>query len=262
MTTTAYSFGGTALSTYGTVTLLNDHFDIPERRGENIIIPFRHGTQFVRKYYGERKMTFGFIYRAASMTAMETTIDALHAKLAPLTQQTLSQTREDGSVRTASAAVSAPLQIERETPTVVRFVVEFTLPFPFFRLSTAIADNTTTINANPKAMTVTNPGTIEERDATIILTGPLSNTVITNSTNGCTLTYTGTIASPRVVTISTSATGEYTATTDLGANVIGNITHTGASALMVFDVGANTLSIADGTATTGSVRVNFNAPFL
>jgi len=255
-----WSFGGTLLTTYGRITLINDYLDIPERRGENQLIPFRHGKIFVPKYYDERHMVFGIALQAMNAAALETTIDALKAKIAPRTEQTLSNIREDGTIRTVPASVDTPLQIERHGSNKALLTIDFTLAFPFFRLSTAIADNTTTINANPKAMTVTNPGGIEERDATIILTGPLSNTVITNSTNGCTLTYTGTIASPRVVTIQT-VNGEFVATTDLGVNVIGNITHAGASALMVFDIGSNSLSIADGTHTTGTVKVTFNAPY-
>lgn len=257
-----WSFGGTALSTYGKVTLINDSYDMPERRGENQLLPFRHGKRFVEKYFDERILTFGIAINAASATTLESTLDDLRKKLSPRTQQTLSWTREDGTIRTALASVNRPLEVDRSGSKIVLAIIEFVLPFPFFRLSTEIANNETTINANPKAMTVTNPGTVEERDATIVLTGPLLNTVITNSTNGCVLTYTGTIASPRVVTISISATGEVVATDDLGANKIGNLTHSGASAMMVFDVGDNILSIADGTATTGKVRVRFNAPFM
>ena len=260
--TTTWTFGGTALTTYGTITNVDDYLSTPERRGDDILVPFRHGKIFTTKYYDARKITFYMIKQAASAAALETSINALRAKIAPKTEQTLSMTMEDSTVRTIQASVNSPLQVQRETPNTARIVLEFTCASAFWRLSTVIADNTTTINANPKAMTVTNPGGVEERDATIILTGPLSNTVITNSTNGCVLTYTGTIASPRIVTISTSATGEYTATDDLGANKISNITHSGASALMVFDVGANTLSIADSTHTTGTVKVTFYAPFL
>jgi len=241
---TTWTYGGTALTTFGKVTVINDYLDLPARRGENITVPFRHGRLFVRKYYDERLLTFGIVVTAASATALETTFDTMRKLFAVGTQQVLACTLEDATVRNANATVNIPMEVERVTNTIARVIVEFALPEPFFRLSTAIADNTTTINANPKAMTVTNPGTIEERDATIILTGPLSNTVITNSTNGCVLTYTGTIASPRVVTISTNSTGEYVATNDLGTNVIGNITHSGASALMVFNTGDNTLSIA------------------
>lgn len=259
---TTWTYGGTALTSFGKVTLINDYLDVPARRGENQLIPFRHGKKFVSKYYDERTLTFGIAITAATATALETTFDNMKKLFAVRAEQVLAQTMEDTTVRNVYASVAQSIQPIRITNTLAKVVIVFSLSSPIFRLSTAISDNTTTINANPKAMTVTNPGTIEERDATIILTGPLSNTVITNSTNGCTLTYTGTIASPRVVTISTSATGEYVATNDLGTNVIGNISHTGASALMVFETGNNTLSIADATHTTGAVKVTFNAPYL
>ena len=259
---TVWTFGGTGLASFGKVTLIDDYLSTPVRRGNNIVIPFQHGSIFVQKYYDSRTLVFGIAVIAASATALETAFDTLHALLAPTTEQTLSCTREDSTVRTAQASVNGAIDINRFSDRIAKITVGFELSKPFFRLSTAIADNTTTINANPKAMTVTNPGTIDERDATIIYTGPLQNTVITNSTNGCVLTYTGTIASPRVVTLSKNATGEYVATTDLGANVIGNFTHSGSPALMVFNVGTNTLSIADSTHTTGTIRCSFSAPFL
>jgi len=258
---TTWTFGGTALTSFGRVILINDYLDIADRRGDNISLPYRHGTFYVQKYYDQRKITLGIAVIDDSATALESSIDAMKKLFSVRTQQTLAMTMEDSTVRNASASVDSAIETERISPKLARVTVEFVLTSPFWRLSTAIADNTTTINANPKAMVVSNPGTIEERDATIILTGPLSNTVITNSTNGCTLTYTGTIASPRVVTISTS-NGQYVATNDLGTNVIGNITHSGSPALMVFDTGDNTLSIADDTHTTGTVKVSFNAPYL
>lgn len=257
-----WSYGGTLLSSFGRVTQINDYLDMPERRGENILIPFRDGTRFAQKYYGERKMVFGMAIMAANATALESTMDALRAKLAPRTEQVLSCTREDTTIRTAMASVNAPLQVQRRGSKTALIVVEFELTSPFFRLSTAIADNSVTINASPKGMTVTNPGTAPESEATIILTGPLTNVVITNTTTGTILTYMGAIASPRVVTISRSSTGEYVATTDLGVNVLSNVSHSGSSALLTFNPGANTLSITSDVATTGVVRITFNAPFL
>lgn len=260
--TTSWTYGATALTTFGKVLKINDYLDMPARRGDDVLLPFRHGKTFVQKYYDSRTLVFGMAYPASSATVLETTMDTARKLFSLRTQQTLAMTMEDATVRNISAIVNRPLEIDRKSPTIVFFIVEFVCPFPFWRLSTVIADNTTTINVNPKSMTVTNPGTVEERDATIILTGPLLNTVITNSTTGVVLTYTGTIASPRVVTIATATTGEYTATTDLGVNVIGNITHTGSAALMVFNPGSNSLSIADGTSTTGTVKVTFSAPFI
>jgi phage-related protein len=258
----AWRFGSYDLESFGRVTLIDDYLDLPDRRGRNQVIPFRHGTRFVEKYYDERKLTFGLAISAVSADALEGIMDTLRGLLAPRTEQTLTQFLADGTQRTSQASVERPLQINRKAPNIALLTIEFILASPYMRLSTAIADNTTTINADPTAMTVTNPGTVEERDPVITLTGPLQNTVITNSTNGCVLTYTGTIASPRVVTIQTAATGEFTAVTDLGANVIGNISHSGASALMVLNVGVNTLSIADDTHTTGTVKISFYPPYL
>lgn len=259
---TTWTFGGTALTSFGKVTLIDDYLTSPERRGKNVVIPYQDGTVFVQKYFDERKLSFGIAVVGTSASDLETKADTMRALFGKRTQQTLAMTREDTTVRNALASVDGFMQVQRVSDKIARYVVDFTLTSPFFRLSTAIADNTTTIDTDPKAMVFTNPGTVEERNPTIILTGPLSNTVITNSTNGHTLTYTGTIASPRVVTISTNSQGEYIATTDLGANVIGNITHSGSAALMVINSGSNTLSIADDTATTGTVKITFNAPYL
>jgi phage-related protein len=256
----SWTFGGTALTTYGRVTLLNDYLDVPERRGEDILLPYRHGKIFVPKYYDARKITVGIAMNAATAGALETLIDTLRAKIAPKTQQTLAETLEDTTVRNISATVDAPLQIQRFGPKVARAVIDFSCASAFWRAASATT-STTTINANPKAATVTNGGTAEETEPTIILTGPLQNTVLTNSTNGCVLTYTGTIASPRVVTISVSS-GQWVATDDLGANKIANITHSGAASLFVLNVGSNTLSIADATHTTGTVGFSFYAPYL
>jgi len=258
---TTVTFNGTNLSTFGNVTMLDDYLDIPERRGQNQVIPFRDGAVFAEKYFNERSIIVGIAVLSSTLATLETTMGTMRALFAPSTQKTLSFTYEDTTTRTAQATVDKPIQVKRMGTTAARVVVEFTLPDPLFRLSTAIADNTTTINANPTAMVVTNPGTAIERNPTIILTGPLQNTVITNSTNGAILTYTGTIASPRIVTIST-VNGEYVATDDLAANKIGNISHSGAASLLPLDVGTNNLSIADSTATTGTVKVSFYAPFV
>lgn len=256
---TTYTYGGAALTTYGKI-LNVDVFDLVERRGENIQLAFQDGTKYAQKFYSERTIMFEMVATASTAAAMETLIDALKTKFSPRTEQTLAETREDTTVRNISATVDVSIQPRRPTSKIVYYFLTFKCAFPFWRLSTAIADNTVTVNASPKAWSVTNPGTVEEYDATIILTGPLQNTVITNSTNGWTLTYTGTIASPRVVTIQKSGK-EWIATTDLGANVIGNVTHTGGASFMRFDVGANTMSITDATATTGTVKASFYAPF-
>jgi len=93
--------------------------------------------------------------------------------------------------------VDKAIEVQRVAPHIARLAVEFRCSSAVWRLSTVIADNTTIIDASPHAMTVTNPGGVEERDPTITIDGPFTSITITNSTNGDVLTYTGTLAPQR-----------------------------------------------------------------
>jgi hypothetical protein len=86
--------------------------------------------------------------------------------------------------------------------------------------------------------------------------------VITNNTTGSVLSYNAAIASPRVVTISQNAYGEYIAVDDLNTNVIQNVTHSGTPEFMRLNPGNNSLSITSDVATTGTVKMSFYAPYL
>ncbi len=259
-----FEFGGTALTTFGRVTLIDDYLDMADRRGDNITIPYRNGSVFVQKYYDERKMTFGIAVIAATATALETAFDTMRVLFSPRTQQVLKMTLADASVRNANATVDSSMRVERKSPTVALVTVEFTLTTPFFRGANLIADNTTIIDASPHAMTVTNTGNVEERDPTITIDGPFSSITLTNSTNGAILTYTGAIGAAENVVIGTNSTGEFYATLSAGSvNVIGNVTHSGSSALMPINTGANTLAITSaGGDNTGTVKISFYPPYL
>lgn len=259
--TTTFTYGGTALSSFGRVTLMDEYLDFPVRRGANMTIPYRHGTAFAAKYYDQRTITIGIAVIAASITALETAMDTMRTLFSPRTEQTLTMTMDGGAIRTIQAAVDTPIQFQRVSPLIGRVVVEFTCSRPFWRSNTAIADNTTTINASPKAMSVNNTGSIEESDAKITLTGPLQDVTITNSTSVVTMTYTGTIPAAETVVIQTNAWGEYVATWGV-VNVIGSVTHSGAASLMLFVPGNNTLAITSTTPTTGTVKVEFFPPYL
>jgi len=261
---TTWTFGGSALTTYGKVTLINDYLDLAERRGDDMVIPFRDGRVFAKKFYDGRKLSFGIALSVASATALETAVDALKAKVALNTQQVLAQTMEDATVRNISATVDELISPDRITNGLMKYVLVFNCASPYFRLNTILADNTTAVAASPQAMTVTNPGTVTERDPTIVIHGAFTAVTITNSTTGAVLTYTGSIGTGATVTIATATTGEYTAVLSTGsANVIGNVTHSGASCLMDFVPGANTLAITStGKDGNSTVKVSFYAPFL
>lgn len=258
----SWSFRGTALDTLGFVTLVSDSFKMPERRGGNILIPHLHGRVFVEKMFEQRVMSLGLEVTEDSIEALENAVDAVKAVLGRRRLGTLAQTLEDLSVRSAQAEYTGDLNPTRVSPVSVRMVLEFTMPNPFFYASTLTTD-THTIDASPKTYTITNPGTADKVDPKIVLTGPLSSPEITNTTNGISVKYNGVITGGHYVTIDIDAeTGEYTAVDDLSANVIGSVTHAGDVALFVLDTGANSISVTDGTHTTGTVKFEFYAPWL
>jgi phage-related protein len=257
---TTWLYDSVDLSTFGAITLLDDYLDMASRRGGNQQIPRKHGTIFVPKFYDETEIAMGIAMKYGNAELLEAAIDTLKTMCSSRVERVLSNTRADGSIRTAMAAVEGKLQTKRESHNFARVVITFKLAHPFFR-GNVLVDEEVTVDASPVDLIVDNAGTVEECNPTLTLTGPLLNTTITNPANGCVLTYTGTIASPRVVTIG-EVNGEFVAITDLGANVIGNISHVGSESLMVLEPGSNTLSITDGTHTTGKVRVQFYPPFL
>lgn len=255
-----WTFGGVSLDKFGAFTLLDDYLGSPERRGENLLVPFRHGRVHVAKYYDQRTMVIGFTKDCADAAELEALMDELKQLIGVPGQQALVGYFRDGTVRQGQAEVVDAMLPKRFAPGVSKFTLDFVLPDPFLR-STSETSEVITVDATPKAGSITNPGTVGARNPTIILTGPLENTEIVNSTTGVSVKYNAAIAAPRVVTIQ-EVDGEIIATDDLAANVIGNVTHSGSAALMVIDPGANTLSITDDVHTTGEVEIAFYAPYL
>lgn len=258
----SWSFRGTALETLGIVTLVSDSLKMPKRRGDNVLVPFRHGRFHTRKYFEQRTLSLGLEITEASIEALEAKMDTVKALMGQGTLGTLEQTLEDTSVRNAQAECTGDLNGARTSPVSLRLVLDFTMPEPFFR-SNVLTSDERTIDASPKTYTLNNPGTAEETRAKITLTGPLENTEITNTTNGVRMAYNGEITGGHYVVIDVDPeTGEYTAVDDLLANVIGNVTHEGNPALMVLESGDNAMSVTDDTHTTGKVKFEFYPPYL
>jgi hypothetical protein len=265
---TTFKFNTVNLETLGNITVVDGYLDMPEKRGSNITIPYQHGTSFVTKFYDERTIQFGIAVIEASATALETQFATIRALFSTMEPKTLEVTMEDASVRTVLASCEKPLQVKRMSNKNARIIVELTLHRPFFRSDTLYTVDSDAIDGtpDPQTLTVVNGGTIEERDPKLILYGPLENPVITKTTPtpDVILTYTGVIDDGETVTIETAATGEYTATHNVYGNVIGNVTHSGSSALMVFEVGTNAVTIHDDNYDGGNAKltVSFYTPFL
>jgi hypothetical protein len=258
---TTVTFDSTNLSDFGNITLLDDYLDLPARRGSDQMIPFSDGERRVNKFYEPKTILVGIAVIESNLAGIEGTLDDLRALLSPMTPKTLSFTLEDTTVRTALARVDKQLQVRRVSDTLARVVIEFNLTEPFFRSDTLIADNTTTIDSDPKAMTVTNTGTRQERNPLITLTGPLADFGMTNSENGLELNY-APVVDPGDTVIIQIINKEFNATHSVLGDVTGYLTHAGDSCLMAFEPGDNILSITSSTATTGTVKVSFYPPYL
>jgi hypothetical protein len=258
---TTWSFAGVALSTYGKVTLMDDYLDMSERRGDNIEIPYLHGRVDVKKFFDERHITIGIGIHRTTIAAIETVFDDLRVTLGLRQQQLLVQTRADASVRQAYARVENVMNVSRDAGgKLAQIVIDFLLAEPFFR-DDGLLDQDVTIDASPKSWTAYNNGTVGERNPTIILTGPLDNVVITNTTNGCILRYNAEIDAGDTVTMTIDANGQFTATHSVDGEVIGNVEHEGETVLMVLDPAGNDLEIESDTATTGTVQITFYPPY-
>lgn len=256
----SWSYRGTSLDTFGIVTLVSDSFKMPLLRGENLKIPYRHGRRHTKKYFDQRSMSLGIEIVEESIEDLEIAIDAVKALFSDGDLYPLEQTLESGDVRTAEAELSGDLNPSRISPVSVRMVLDFTMPDPFF-YSDTLSTTTTTIDASPKTYTINNPGTVEKCNPKIVLTGPLTNTEISNTENNVSVKYNGTISAGHYVTIDQNpVTSEFRAVTDLGVNVIGNLSHLGDAAYMVLKSGDNDMSVTDDTHTTGTVTIEFYPP--
>lgn len=258
----SWSYRGTALETLGIVTLVSDSLKMPEKRGDNIQLPFMDGRVFVEKEFEQRSMTLGLEITEESIEALETKMDTVKTIFGRRSLGTLMQTLEDLSARTAQAEYTGDLNLSRISPVSARLAIDFTLPDPLFR-SNVLTSDEHTIGASPTAYTLNNPGSADVRNPKITLTGPLENTEITNTLNAVSVKYNAVIDSGHYVVIDVDTeTGEYTAVDDLAVNVIGNVTHEGAAAYFALDAGDNPISVTDDDATTGTVKIEFYPPYL
>lgn len=255
-----WSFRGTALDDLGIVTMVSDSLMMPEKRGDNILIPFQDGRLHVTKFFEQRSMAIGLEIVEETRAALESKMDTVKALFGSRSLGSLVQTLEDLSVRSLQVEYAGSLDLTPVSPVSVKMVLEFIAPDPYFRGSTLLSE-IQVIDANPKTFTINNPGTADERNPKIILTGPLDHVTITNTTNSVSISYNAAIDAPRIVTIEKTGR-DYVVTDDLGANMIGNISHAGSEALFVLNAGDNDMSVVDAVATTGSVALEFYPPYL
>jgi phage-related protein len=251
----AWRFAGVLLDTYGVVSRVSDALKLPERRGDNAMVPLRDGRVFVRKQFDQRKITLGLEIVEKNVTDLESKMDTLRALFGTRSQAALQETLENGAVRSSLAEVSGDLGVNRISPGCARLAVDFILAGTYFRSTTLVSDEKT-IDESLESYTLSNPGTAEERDMVITFTGPLTYPRVTNVTNNTWVAYNGEIPAGVTVVIDCA---DFTATS-LGYNVIGYIVHSGDVAFLVLQPGSNSLQVTASVAG-GKVKIEFYPPY-
>jgi hypothetical protein len=117
---------------------------IPPTRGDNLVIPYRHGSRSRVKYYDERKLALSMFVLGCtpdggipdhldSLATLYDNLDALRQLFGRRDSLlTLRRVLPDGSERTAVAEVLGTLDFDSVKGAVARFTVDMVMPDPFW----------------------------------------------------------------------------------------------------------------------------------
>lgn len=271
-------FNGVPLATPGwEITDLSGLWDAPAVRGEDRLVPYHEGVLPLRRWIDMKRAQLPLIVygdldhedapHVDARAGLLENLDYLKQRvLRPNQSATITGTRNlkhhlpDGSVREADAIILPPWQPVTVGPHTLRGVLDVLIPGGVMRSGTATNVTSASIPAGtPTAFTVPNPGTADQYDVVIELTGSATQVTLEATTwdpNGDTyLEFNGSLG-----TLTTIDTGEFTAVRD-GVGVIGLIDHSGHERWLPLVPGDNTITI---TAVGGNVVAEFThfAPYL
>lgn len=245
---------------------------IPPRRGDNFAVPYRHGELWRPKQYAARSLALAMWVTSTDIDGNEASteqgqraqlrdnIEALKVLFSAYDRQlTITRTirLSTGLVtRYCLAECTGTLDFVPDTvPDAIRFAVELKMADPFWY------DLNDTVGNVPFAgATITNPGTTRAQYMTIVLNGPLTNPRLNNAagSRNVWVAYQGTIAGGASVVLDTN---DFTALTNLGANVISAVSHSGTSQWMELIPGGNPMSFPVGSGS-GNAVITYKAPYL
>jgi len=207
---TAWSYGGTDLTASG-LRVRQVPEQIPARRGDNLLIPSKHGSRNSPHYYDERRITLAMLVEDRSVwgaprssATLQSTLDTIKQLFGRPGLQTLQRTLQSGRIESVEAEVLNVLEFPPGGPYHYDFVIELVAPDPRWVPSTG---GTTDSNSYTGAgtATFTNPGTSPCWDPTITITGgSVLNPRLANMTDGSAYVwYDGAIGSGEILRLNT-----------------------------------------------------------
>lgn len=247
-----WSFNGNDLTSgnWGVENVL-EGIGIPKYRGSNLQMPFQHGTRWVKKRYDRRKVVLSMWVKGTNRMNLDQNIDALLKVIGTPGTHVSRRTMRNGEIREAQAEVCAEINFVIKEPGYAKFALELELADPFFYSQTK-ASETKVLSTALTTWTHAYAGSAPCVEATITLTGPLSNPKLENTNNGIWLQYLGSIASGETVILNTADFTCIKSTT----NMISGVKHGGDSYWLTLFSGNNSLKATTDT-TGGSIKIEY-----
>lgn len=267
----------------------------PPVRGDNVTIPFRHGSISTQKYYGERTIVIqGYVW-GDNRTVLWSRIDRLKQAFMVLTGPKKLEVRwPDGTTRYLRAEVRNTMGFQGTHRTFSPFSVELSCPDPFWRDDSAaqeapyiigvdpvlyigdpeflIADYDSTydvvLTAPHETFAINNPGIIPLEDSkfTLTTTHPLTSITVKNLHSGSQFKITTDIPAGAIVTVDSAL---YQATMQTTSDFIDitqyMVTPPGQRAPFLIPTGNSTVDVTltdGGTIFLVTVALYFAAAYL
>ena len=244
-------------------------FSVPERRGDNVTVPYRNGARHVRnKPFGQRRPVLNMwvaptdangvlIEGRTEREQLELNLEYLKSIFAVSGQVTLRVQMLDGSYRAAQLEVVNEISFVKEQPTVsAKMSVELLFADPLYYGETLVTE-TVELTSGSVSIALNNVGTTRVEKGNIRITGPASNLKINNTTNGISCTFTGIIDVGEEVFIDLDS---HEVTLD-EENVLGYLIHAGDPHWFVLNAGGNNMELTCDT-FGGSVEFNYYPPYV
>lgn len=271
----SFNYAGTSLNTYAyNVQFLGAMERLPERRGENLVIPGKSGRLYVPKKFDQNIFALSMFIRDApvgggsgSQAQLLSNLDALKKLFAKQGQQTLQYTNAS-ETRSATVEIVSAIEFRRTSPGGYMLLVEFVMAQPYWFVQSGgelgtmvlatdsigdegISVEETGIGASPHNFTVNNTGTAPNEKATIAVGGQITNPTLTIGDTW--VKYTGTVGAGETLTIHCE---DFTADVD-GSDVTPDISHGGDVVWVVIPTGSNTATLSGSSLSSASVTVSF-----
>ena len=244
-----WTFDGVALNSAGAyaLRLLSPDEEVPARRGDNLLIPQRHGRVYRAKTFEQRTISLAMWVTGSTPAALQTNLATLQELFGRLGARTLSRTMPDATVRTISAEASQML-LQPQSDKVYAAAVDLLCAAPWWQRTTVATTNQTGIGSSPTSVNLSNPGSAPHVGATITIGGAITNPKV--QIGSIWVQYTGAIGGGSSLVLDCE---NFTTT----GGSVANITHSGSTAWMVIPAGASSATLTGTGLSAASLRFDF-----